>query len=139
MRRHHDDLRAFLLGGTGDELADQFQAGRAGHQIIDDEHVERIGQQPLGLAGVAAFDDAMPLGPQRAAQGLQYLFLVVNEKNRTRGAHEGMVPLGGRLGSSMSMIVPAALLWTASVPPRPSMMFLAIGKPSPVPVRRVVK
>jgi hypothetical protein len=39
----------------------------------------------------------------------------------------------------MSMVVPAALLCTASVPPSPSMMFLAIGKPRPVPVRRVVK
>ena len=46
----------------------------------------------------------------------------------------------GRRGRSMRTSVPTCRwLRTTMLPPRPSMMFLAIGRPRPVPARRVVK
>ena len=139
VRGHQDDLRPFgrrLLR----QLANQLQSGDAGHQVVDDEQVERaLGQVPLRLADAGRLDDLVSLVSQCAAQPLQDLFLVVGEQDRTAAGCHACAP-GDCCGRSMRISVPSPRrLETASVPPSPSMMFFAIGSPRPVPARRVVK
>src|SRR4029077_10494079 len=64
---------------------------------------------------------------------LQNLLFVVDEQNRPAMRHEWA-------SRSIRISVPhPGELDTAIVPPRPSTMFLAIGRPRPVPPRLVVK
>ncbi len=98
---------------------------------------DALAELPLRLARAGRFDDLVPLVPQRASQPLEDLLLVVGQQNRAADAHATSSAVSGR-SSRISVPSPTRLV-TVIVPPRPSMMFLAIGRPSPVPFRRVVK
>ena len=78
---------------------------------------------------------------QRAAERLEDLLLVVGEQDAAGRHHDGHARArparrSARSGCSCRCRACSA---TLMVPPRPSMMFLAIGRPRPVPARRVVK
>ena len=51
VRRHHQDLRPFASRASSrDELADQIEAGRVRHQVVDDQHVDAaLGEQRAAL------------------------------------------------------------------------------------------
>ena len=66
------------------ELSNQIEAGGIGHQIVDDEHVDRaLGQRPLRLAHAAGFDHVVTFQLQSLAQRSTDLLLVVDEKEGT--------------------------------------------------------
>src|SRR5262245_52699903 len=153
MRRHHQNLRTFavdgrLAGGSIDSararprrphvLPDQIESRQLRHDVVDEEHVEvSLGEQPLCLARRPRFGDGVARVPQRPSERFENLFFVVDEENRPALCHATAC---GSRGSSIRSSVPwPGALETAIDPPSPSMMFLAMGKPSPVPPRLVVK
>jgi len=94
VRGHHDNLRTVIaqaggasapaVRGRADVLADQIEPVLFGHHVVDDEEVERpFAEQPLRLARAGRLDDLVAGVPERAAERLQDLFLVVDEQNRT--------------------------------------------------------
>src|SRR5205814_7310637 len=119
---------------------------------VDDEHVEgALGEQPLRLPRAGRVDHFVAGIAKRTAKRLENLFLVVDEKNgsavcdhQRNGACSTVARRApssdAGTGNSIRISVPApGALVTAMVPPRPSTMFFAIGRPRPVPPRRVVK
>src|SRR5688500_12208635 len=92
---------------------------------------------PLGVARAGGLDDLVPFLAQGPAEALQDLLLVVHQQDRA--ARDGCHARAST-GRSIRISVPSPTrLATLMVPPSPSMMFLAIGSPRPVPARRVVK
>ena len=81
VRRHHQNLRALGFGRRGDQLADQVEPGRIGHQVVDDEHVDAaLGQHALRLADAAGFEHVVPLGAQRLSERAPDFLFVVDQK-----------------------------------------------------------
>src|SRR5687767_6603822 len=139
MRRHHHDRRPLALRCRGHQLPNDFEARSFRHQIVDYEQIERsIDEQTLGIEGARGGHDIVAFFTQRASEVLEDLLFVVCEQNAA--ARDGHSDGCGASPSSILMFVPApGVLATVIWPPRPSMMFLAIGNPRPVPPRRVVK
>ena len=138
VRGHHEDLRALSGGGRADELADELEAGHLRHQVVDDQDVEGAhAQHALRIPRAGGGHALVAFLAQRAAQRLQDLLLVVDQEHGAGGAHLSTVAVAGR---SMRTSVPSeGRLRTLMAPPSASTMFLAMARPSPVPVRRVVK
>ena len=85
-------------------------------------------------------DHVVALVAKRAAEPLEDLLFVVGEQDRAAGTGSCRASAASQRAASMRSRCPRpAGSCTEMVPPRPSMMFLAIGRPSPVPARRVVK
>ena len=117
----------------------KIEAGRVGHEVVDDQHVDAaLGQRALGLAHAAGFEHVVPVGTQRLPQRApDFLFVVDEQQGAASRAHACACP---RKGSSMRISVPSpGRLSSEMEPPMPSMMFLAIARPRPDPVRFVVK
>ena len=117
----------------------------SGITLSTTQHVERaLGEQPLRLARAAS--SRRPRGRRRAARGRapsgSSLRRRRAESSRdvscggVRARPRGAVDAEARCGSSVPR---PGVLETAIVPPRPSTMFFAIGRPRPVPPRLVVK
>ena len=142
MRGHHHDLRPLGRRHRLRQLADQLEPGHAGHQVVDDEQVEAaLTEVTLRIAHARGLDDLVPFVAQRAAEPLEDLLLVVDEQDvSARGRRHACglraAPAAARSGFACLRRGGSC---TTSVPPSPSMMFFEIGRPSPVPARRVVK
>ena len=67
VRRHHDDLRPLRFRHRRGHLADQLEAGHAGHQVVDDEQVERRARR-AGAAPRARSTPRRPRAPRHAAR-----------------------------------------------------------------------
>src|SRR5687767_13965263 len=91
----------------------------------------------LRLARTRRLDHLVAFVTQCTPQPLENLLLVVGKEDRAADAHATASAVSGR--SSQIAVPSPSWLATVIVPPRPSMTFLVIGKPSPVPFRRVVK
>src|SRR5690349_4957810 len=96
---------------------------------------------PLGLAPAGGFDDLMAFIAKRSAQAFEDLLFVIGQQDRSADGGGGHSPAPGAVsGRSIAISVPApGELLTRIVPPSPSMMLREIGRPRPVPARRVVK
>src|SRR5581483_1005347 len=131
---HHEDLRALAFGRSRHVLADQVEPAQLRHHVVDHQQVEGpLGEQPLRIARAGRFDHLVAGIAQRPPERPQDLFFIVDEEDRAAVWHHGW-------GKSMRISVPRpGALATVSVPPSPSTMFFAIGRPRPVPPRLVVK
>ncbi len=68
---HHQNLRPLAFGRRADQLADQLQAAKLRHDVVDDQHVERaLGEQALGLPRARRLHHVVSGGAQRAAERL---------------------------------------------------------------------
>ena len=99
----------------------------------------RSAEVTLRLADARRLDDLVALVAQRAAEPLEDLLLVVGEQDRAADGVMRAPPARQRQVDAGSRCLRRAGWSTTIVPPSPSMMFLAIGRPRPVPARRVVK
>ena len=139
VRGHHQHLAAIAFGRRVDVLANQLEPGELRHHVVDDEEIERaLGEQPLRLARARRVDDAVAGVAQRAAERFQNFFLVVDEENRA-------ADVGHRERSRKRLRPRRRIIWKVDAnlgaapgvlsivmdPPRPSMMFFAIGRPRP--------
>ena len=128
-------------GGEADDLANQLQAGELRHQVVDDEQVERpLAEQAQRLARSPV---ARRCGPRRAAprpSALQDLRLRRRRAELIRASRCGS-RAGDRASRCERSVPVLRRLSIAIVPPRPSMMFLAIGEAEPraVAPRREVR
>src|SRR5687768_17685289 len=79
----------------------------------------------------------MTLSSQRGRERVEDLRFVVDDENYAR-CHVAVSVTDA--GKAIRTVVPSdRLLVTVMLPPRPSMIFRVIARPTPVPVRRVVK
>ena len=78
------DLRPLGRRRRGHELANQIEAAQLGHQVVDDEHVERSAraEQPLRLARARRGHHLVAFVAQRLRQRVADLRFVVDEQNR---------------------------------------------------------
>ena len=87
LRRRRGAARIADVGpafAPGHEFANQVEAARLRHDVVDDEDVERpFGEQPERLTGIGRFDDFMSRRSKRAPERLQDFFLVVHEEDRS--------------------------------------------------------
>ena len=123
-----------------EQLAHQLEAGHARHHVVDDDQIEvALGEVALRVARARRFDDVVTLVAQRPAQALEDLLFVVGQEDGA--VAPALMPAFRRdTGRSIRTSVPSPGGWSPQImPPSPSTMFLAIGSPSPVPARRVVK
>ena len=140
VRRHHQNLRALGFGRCGNQLADQIEARGIGHQVVDDQHVDAaLGERALRLANAAGFEHVVTFGAQRLARAC------AGSSARRRRADSvpprGLTsaPLAGSEDRCGCRVPSPGRLSSAIEPPMPSMMFFAIARPRPDPVRLVVK
>ena len=91
VRRHHQNLGPFVLRRRPHELADEIQTGDLRHHVVHEEHVEgAFAEQPLRLTGTRRLRHLVPGVAQRAAEGPEDLFLIVDEQNGSAmHSHEG--------------------------------------------------
>ncbi len=146
VRRHHDDLRAIGVA-VGRQAPDQLEAGRARHQVVDDEQIEAAAPEELArLVRAARLGDVVALGAQRAPERLHDLLFVVHEEDGAVWRH-GCCPRlvseepapGASHNSTRTSVPDPARLVIRMVPPSPSTMLREIASPRPVPPRLVVK
>ena len=142
VRRHHQDLRPLAFGRRRDVAreSDRGRSAPASRCRRRARRTVRSASSRCACARAGRLDDVVAGVAQRAAERLQDLFLVVDEQDGAADACVMRLPRGrqreGRCGSRCR--APGALA-TPIVPPSPSTMFLAIGRPRPVPPRLVVK
>ena len=83
VRGHHQNLRPLGFGRRGDQLPDEIEPCRVGHQVVDDQHVDAaLGQRALRLANAAGFEHVVTFGAQRLPKRAPDLLLVVDEEER---------------------------------------------------------
>ena len=131
-------------------LADQIEAAQLRHHVVDDEQVERALGRAAAAPRAALVVSTTSWPASRSARPSAFRIFSSSSTSRMEprwvmhagacgrlgGAVVGGARAAGRCGSRCRW--PGALD-TAIVPPRPSTMFLAIGRPRPVPPRLVVK